>query len=73
MKRIQVILLVTCVELCLVLNILVTLLGTEVKSVPTRKLDKIVENIYSRIDDGMIPSNITSPDTTICILSGKFL
>jgi len=71
MKGIQVIL--SCVESCLVLNILVILLGTEVKSVSTRKLDKIVENIYSRIDDGMVPSNITSPDTTICILSGKFL
>ena len=64
-----------------VLNILVTpnkSLDTEGRiaansSSNNNKLDKVVEAIYSRIDDGMIPSDITSPDTTICILSGELV
>ena len=43
------------------------------RTVATSKLDKIVETIYSRIDDGMVPSEITSPDTTICVLSGELV
>ncbi|XP_065888636.1 kelch repeat and BTB domain-containing protein 8-like isoform X2 [Dysidea avara] len=42
---------------------------SETRSVATSKLDKVVEAIYSQIDDGMVPSDITSPDTIICVLS----
>jgi len=48
-------------------------LSADRKSVITSKLDKVVEAIYSRMDDGMVLSDITSPDTTICILSGELV
>ena len=45
--------------------------STDLKKKTVSKLDEVVNDIYTRMDDGMIPSDITSPDTTICILSGE--